>query len=161
MNSIFISVDDNRSWWGKPDLIFYVFTAGPDSPTSPVKDLTTHTRALKLKHQSLEERLELCLLELRKLCIREAVSNYYTKTCAHCRGYNCILCVRGHTLSLFFVIDTRILNSQELTGKLPSDYPLMPEEKLPRVRRRIGACFKLDEGLIHLDKQVQATISVY
>ncbi|KAG8002715.1 Innate immunity activator protein [Nibea albiflora] len=83
------------------------------APQSPVKDLTTHTRALKLKHQSLEERLELCLLELRKLCIREA----------------------------------------ELTGKLPSDYPLMPDEKPPRVRRRIGACFKLDEGLIHLDKQ--------
>lgn len=60
--------------WGNPDLILYVLTAGPDSPTSPVKDLTTHTRALKLKHQSLEDRLELCLLELRKLCIREAVS---------------------------------------------------------------------------------------
>ncbi|XP_042265334.1 innate immunity activator protein [Thunnus maccoyii] len=90
-----------------------ILHSGPDSPTSPVKDLTTHTRALKLKHQSLEERLELCLLELRKLCIREA----------------------------------------ELTGKLPSDYPLMPDEKLPRVRRRIGASFKLDEGLIHLDKE--------
>ncbi|XP_075947066.1 innate immunity activator protein [Anarhichas minor] len=87
--------------------------SGPDSPTSPGKDSTTHTRALKLKHQSLEERLELCLLELRTLCIREA----------------------------------------ELTGKLPSDYPLMPDEKLPLVRRRIGASFKLDEGLIHVDKQ--------
>ncbi|XP_069545001.1 innate immunity activator protein [Brachyistius frenatus] len=87
--------------------------SGPDSPTSPLKDLTTHTRALKLKHQSLEERLELCLLELRKLCIREA----------------------------------------ELTGTLPSDYPLMPDEKPPRVRRRIGASFKLDEGLIHVDPQ--------
>lgn len=90
-----------------------ILHSGPDSPTSPVKDLTTHTRALKLKHQSLEERLELCLLELRKLCIREA----------------------------------------ELTGTLPSDYPLMPDEKPPRVRRRIGASFKLDEGLIHLDQQ--------
>nr|XP_046253912.1 innate immunity activator protein [Scatophagus argus] len=90
-----------------------ILHSGPDSPTSPVKDLSTHTRALKLKHQSLEEHLELCLLELRKLCIREA----------------------------------------ELTGKLPSDYPLMPDEKPPRVRRRIGASFKLDEGLIHLDKQ--------
>nr|XP_040049555.1 innate immunity activator protein [Gasterosteus aculeatus aculeatus] len=87
--------------------------SGPESPSSPGKDLITHTRALKLKHQSLEERLELCLLQLRTLCIREA----------------------------------------ELTGKLPSDYPLMPDEKLPRVRRRIGACFKLDEDLIHLDKQ--------
>ncbi|XP_058497936.1 innate immunity activator protein [Solea solea] len=90
-----------------------ILHSGPDSPTSPLKDLPTHTRALKLKHQSLEERLELCLLELRKLCIREA----------------------------------------ELTGTLPSDYPLMPDEKPPRVRRRIGASFKLDEGLIHLDKQ--------
>lgn len=49
------------------------FIAGPDSPTSSLKDLSTHTRALKLKHQSLEDRLELCLLELRQLCIREAV----------------------------------------------------------------------------------------
>uniref|UniRef100_A0A3B4AA34 Cytohesin Ubiquitin Protein Inducing domain-containing protein n=1 Tax=Periophthalmus magnuspinnatus TaxID=409849 RepID=A0A3B4AA34_9GOBI len=84
-----------------------------DSPTSPLKEGMTHTRALKLKHQALEERLELCLLELRKLCIREA----------------------------------------ELTGKLPSDYPLMPEEKPPRVRRRIGASFKLDEDLIHSNKK--------
>ncbi|KAM4570794.1 innate immunity activator protein isoform 2-T2 [Fundulus diaphanus] len=90
-----------------------ILHSGPDSPTSPVKDLTTHTRALKLKHQSLEERLELCLLELRKLCIREA----------------------------------------ELTGSIPSDFPLMPDEKPPRVRRRIGASFKLDEGLIRLDQQ--------
>lgn len=90
-----------------------ILHSGPDSPTSPVKDLNTNTRALKLKHQSLEERLELCLLELRKLCIREA----------------------------------------ELTGKLPAEYPLMPDEKPPRVRRRIGASFKLDEGLIHLNRQ--------
>lgn len=55
-----------------------VFTcAGPDSPTSPVKDLSTHTRAMKLKHQALEDRLQLCLLELKKLCIREAVSNIW------------------------------------------------------------------------------------
>lgn len=92
-----------------------ILHSGPDSPTSPVKDMSTHTRALKLKHQSLEERLELCLLELRKLCIREA----------------------------------------ELTGKLPQDYPLLPDEKPPRVRRRIGASFKLDEGLIHVDKEDQ------
>ncbi|XP_061549095.1 innate immunity activator protein isoform X2 [Phycodurus eques] len=90
-----------------------ILHSGPESPTSPVKDPSTHARALKLKHQSLEGRLELCLLELRKLCVREA----------------------------------------ELTGKLPSDYPLMPDENPPQVRRRIGASFKLDEGLIYLEKE--------
>lgn len=43
---------------------------------------------------------------------------------------------------------------QELTGKLPSDYPLMPDENPPQVRRRIGASFKLDEGLIYLEREV-------
>uniref|UniRef100_A0A673MBX6 Cytohesin Ubiquitin Protein Inducing domain-containing protein n=1 Tax=Sinocyclocheilus rhinocerous TaxID=307959 RepID=A0A673MBX6_9TELE len=85
-----------------------ILNSGPDSPTSPVKDLSTHTRAMRLKQQALEDRLELCVLELKKLCIREA----------------------------------------ELTGKLPSDYPLLPDEKPPQVRRRIGTAFKLDEGFI-------------
>uniref|UniRef100_A0A8C1Q2E4 Innate immunity activator a n=1 Tax=Cyprinus carpio TaxID=7962 RepID=A0A8C1Q2E4_CYPCA len=76
-----------------------ILNSGPDSPTSPVKDLSTHTRAMRLKQQALEDRLELC----------------------------------------------------ELTGKLPSDYPLLPDEKPPQVRRRIGAAFKLDEGFISQD----------
>nr|XP_046189165.1 innate immunity activator protein-like [Oncorhynchus gorbuscha] len=88
-----------------------ILNSGPDSPTLPVKDLTTHTRAMRLKHQALENRLELCLLDLKKLCIREA----------------------------------------ELTGKLSSDYPLLLDEKHPRVQRRIGATFKLDDSLIHQD----------
>lgn len=50
---------------------------------------------------------------------------------------------------------------QELTGKLPCDYPMLPDEKPPRVRRRIGASFKLDEGLIHLDKEVRTSVSLY
>ncbi|XP_072308670.1 innate immunity activator b isoform X2 [Eucyclogobius newberryi] len=49
-----------------------ILHSGSDSPTSRSKDVTTHTRAMKLKHQALQERLELCLLELRQLCIREA-----------------------------------------------------------------------------------------
>ncbi|XP_035236909.1 innate immunity activator protein isoform X2 [Anguilla rostrata] len=88
-----------------------ILQSGPDSPTSPIKDLTTHTRAMKLKHQALEDRLELCLLELRKLCVREA----------------------------------------ELTGQLSSDYPLLPGEKPPRIRRRIGAAFKLSDESIWQD----------
>ncbi|XP_028855408.1 innate immunity activator b isoform X2 [Denticeps clupeoides] len=82
-----------------------ILHSGPDSPGTVIKDVSTHTRAVKLKLQSLEDRLELCLLELKKLCIREA----------------------------------------ELTGHLSNDYPLLPGEKRPHVRRRIGAAFKLDE----------------
>nr|XP_061813563.1 innate immunity activator protein-like [Nerophis lumbriciformis] len=49
-----------------------ILHSGSDSPTSHTKDVSTHTRAMKLKHQALQDRLELCLLELKKLCIREA-----------------------------------------------------------------------------------------
>ncbi|XP_029007449.1 innate immunity activator b isoform X2 [Betta splendens] len=81
-----------------------ILHSGSDSPTTHTKDVTTHTRAMKIKHQDLQDRLELCILELKKLCIREA----------------------------------------ELTGQLSNDYPLLPGEKPPQVRRRIGAAFKLD-----------------
>ncbi|XP_022601067.1 innate immunity activator protein-like [Seriola dumerili] len=81
-----------------------ILHSGCDSPTTHTKDVTTHTRAMKLKHQDLQNRLEICLLELKKLCIREA----------------------------------------ELTGQLSDDYPLLPGEKPPQIRRRIGAAFKLD-----------------
>ncbi|XP_010779506.1 innate immunity activator b [Notothenia coriiceps] len=82
-----------------------ILHSGSDSPMTHMKDVTTHTRAMKLKHQSLQERLEICLLELKKVCIREA----------------------------------------ELTGRLSDDYPLLPGEKPPQIRRRIGAAFKFDE----------------
>lgn len=85
-----------------------ILHSGPDSPTTVMKDVNTHTRVMKLKQQDLEDRLKLCLLELKKLCIREA----------------------------------------ELTGRLSSDYPLLPGEKPPQIRRRIGAAFKLHEPSI-------------
>ncbi|XP_061219171.1 innate immunity activator protein isoform X2 [Neopsephotus bourkii] len=60
-------------------------------------------------HQrALEARLDGCVQELRRLCLREA----------------------------------------ELTGTLPREYPLRAGEKPPKVRRRIGAAFKLDETLV-------------
>ncbi|XP_042356373.1 innate immunity activator b isoform X2 [Plectropomus leopardus] len=85
-----------------------ILHSGSDSPMTHTKDVTTHTRAMKLKHQDLQNRLEICLLELKKLCIREA----------------------------------------ELTGRLSDDYPLLPGEKPPQIRRRVGAAFKLDDQSI-------------
>ncbi|TNN81282.1 hypothetical protein EYF80_008342 [Liparis tanakae] len=49
-----------------------ILHSGSDSPMTHTKDVTTHTRAMKLKHQALQDQLKLCLLELKKLCIREA-----------------------------------------------------------------------------------------
>lgn len=43
---------------------------GPDSPVSPAKELT---HAVRKQQRALEERLEACLEELRRLCLREAV----------------------------------------------------------------------------------------
>ncbi|XP_067288046.1 innate immunity activator b isoform X2 [Pseudorasbora parva] len=87
-----------------------ILHSGPDSPTTVMKDVKTHTRVMKLKQQALEDRLKMCLQELKKLCIREA----------------------------------------ELTGHLSSDYPLLPGEKPPQIRRRIGASFKLDgQSFLH------------
>ncbi|XP_007522131.2 innate immunity activator protein [Erinaceus europaeus] len=41
------------------------------------------------------------------------------------------------------------LREAELTGTLPEEYPLKPGEKVPKVRRRIGAAYKLDERALH------------
>ncbi|NWI74446.1 INAVA protein, partial [Dryoscopus gambensis] len=79
--------------------------SGPDSPVSPSKE---RVQAGRRQQQALEARLDGCVQELRRLCLREA----------------------------------------ELTGTLPCEYPLKAGEKPPRVRRRIGAAFKLDEIVI-------------
>ncbi|XP_061488496.1 innate immunity activator protein isoform X2 [Rhineura floridana] len=79
-----------------------IVQSGPDSPMSPMKDLT---QAMRKQQKALEERLEACVQELRRLCLREA----------------------------------------ELTGLLPPEYPLKPGDAPPKVRRRIGAAFRLDD----------------
>ncbi|ERE74322.1 Armadillo-type fold containing protein [Cricetulus griseus] len=83
-----------------------ILQSGPDSPVSPMKELTN---AVRKQQRALEAKLEACLEELRRLCLREA----------------------------------------ELTGTLPAEYPLKPGEKAPKVRRRIGAAYKLDEWALH------------
>ncbi|KAM8812400.1 innate immunity activator protein isoform 2-T2 [Rhynchonycteris naso] len=89
-----------------------VLQSGPDSPVSPLKELKEVkelTYAVRKQQRALEERLEACLEELRRLCLREA----------------------------------------ELTGVLPAEYPLKPGEMAPKIRRRIGAAYKLDEEALH------------
>uniref|UniRef100_A0A8C7WP65 Innate immunity activator b n=1 Tax=Oryzias sinensis TaxID=183150 RepID=A0A8C7WP65_9TELE len=48
-----------------------ILHSGSDSPTTHMKDVT-HTRAMKLRQQELQDYLEKCILELKGLCIREA-----------------------------------------------------------------------------------------
>ncbi|XP_010829433.1 PREDICTED: uncharacterized protein C1orf106 homolog [Bison bison bison] len=48
-----------------------ILQSGPDSPVSPAKELT---HAVRKQQRALEERLEACLEELRRLCLREALS---------------------------------------------------------------------------------------
>lgn len=46
-----------------------ILQSGPDSPVSPMKELT---QAVRKQQRALEARLEACLEELRRLCLREA-----------------------------------------------------------------------------------------
>lgn len=46
-------------------------------------------------------------------------------------------------------LGTNLLPPQELTGILPAEYPFRLGEKAPKVRRRIGAAYKLDEWALH------------
>lgn len=59
---------------------------GPDSPVSPLKE---RAQAGRRQQQALEARLEGCVQELRRLCLREAVSRVGGTPCPtppHLRG---------------------------------------------------------------------------
>jgi hypothetical protein len=55
----------------------------------------------------------------------------------------------GHGLGNWRGAWLNFASPQELTGALPAEYPLKPGEKAPRVHRRIGAAYKLDEWALH------------
>ncbi|NXX35766.1 INAVA protein, partial [Nicator chloris] len=104
---------------------------GPDSPVSPPKE---RVQAGRRRQQVLEAQLDGCIQELRRLCLREAVSR--------ARG------PPAHPHMLPWLCSVSLCRPQELTGTLPHEYPLKAGEKPPKVHRRIGAAFKLDEIVI-------------
>ncbi|NXU45804.1 INAVA protein, partial [Drymodes brunneopygia] len=105
--------------------------SGPDSPVSPPKE---RVQAERQQQTALEARLDGCIQELRRLCLREAVSRARGTPAQPCR--------------LPWLCSVSLCHPQELTGTLPHEYPLKAGEKPPKVRRRIGAAFKLDEIVV-------------
>lgn len=65
----------------------------PDDPFIMPVSSDSHAQAVKLKQQLLQDHLELCVMELKKLCIREAVrslcntTEHYTHTHTHNLSY--------------------------------------------------------------------------
>lgn len=108
-----------------------------DSSQTAKKDMLA---ALRARQEALEETLKQRLEELKSICIREAVRAKVAigpaNPDATSPGSQLVLNV------CFFSL------SQELTGKLPKEYPLDPGEEPPTVRRKIGTAFKLDEQKI-------------
>lgn len=49
------------------------------------------------------------------------------------------------------------LREGELTGELPPEYPIVPGQAPPTVRKRVGTSFALDESIINriINKQVR------
>lgn len=184
--------------------------AGPDSPVSPGKELT-HT--VRKQQRALEERLEACLEELRRLCLREAVRAARLQGGAESQGSGSApppLSLGGPTAphgggaqgtkarpvqrpgpgeqegqpwmqggrrwrgpgghgprtpagpcsAQGWACESRLARPrsplQELTGILPAEFPLKPGEKAPKVRRRIGAAYKLDEWALHREVSLPA-----
>lgn len=55
------------------------------------------------------------------------------------------------------------LREGELTGELPPEYPIVPGQPPPTVRKRVGTSFALDETIINkiINKQVKYFIVAY
>lgn len=96
--------------------------------------------ALRARQEALEETLRQRLEELKSICIREAVRKHADTFGKHQQLFSSV-----ETEPL---VPFHLIFFQELTGKLPKEYPLDPGEEPPTVRRKIGTAFKLDEQKI-------------
>lgn len=108
--------------------------------------------ALRARQEALEETLRQRLEELKSICIREAVRENSDIVCEY--YFNVFLLF----FSNFIPLPPYIF--QELTGKLPKEYPLDPGEEPPTVRRKIGTAFKLDEQKILPKGEVKTELLV-
>lgn len=105
----------------------------PGSADSEVSDEQKKEKIaeLKKKEKDLQDILTQKLEELKKICMREAVSIYHV-----------VFVSRFPNVQLTYECYSGL---QELTGRLPKEYPLATGEKPPQLRRRVGTAFKLDD----------------
>lgn len=73
-------------------------------------------------------------------------------------------CSAAFQCSVQFMFSSSVWCFQELTGKLPKEYPLSSGERPPQIRRRVGTSFKLDDlfpynevcmQLVHFSNEIQ------
>lgn len=113
----------------KSELIQHVLIPGSADSEVSEEQKKEKIAGLKKKEKELQDALTQKLEELKKLCMKEAV------------GISGFRFGSGSGRAAL----TSAVDLQELTGRLPKEYPLATGEKAPPVRRRVGTAFRLDD----------------
>ena len=105
---------------------------------------------LKKKEKDIQDSLLHKMKELKKICLREAVKSQFpflSLFWGSCFFFSPLPRMKGESSVWSEIVSVLVLTwfSQELTGRLPKEYPLTTGEKPPQVRRRVGTAFKLDD----------------